>query len=269
MAQRVITCPGCGGSIEVPDNYLHARIKCPSCGNAVSRLGGAPQPQLAQPPMPVHQPVPAQYQPHGAQYPYPAQYAATATYIAPPKRSRVWLLAIIIPVVIVVGILALAAIPLIVSEPDFEDWPTHRSTAGQYEARFPRAPVEKTDSFQSALGLRMMHTATVTTRGRTFEVSWFDLGPGNESEYDFDYSAGAKGAADALRGSVASLESTTVSGHAGWVCRISPGSAGVNGKYYLLRVGNRVYIVGVAFTSANDPDVDLFLDNFRVASKSK
>jgi hypothetical protein len=173
MAQRVVTCPNCSASVEVPDNYFRATLACLSCGSPVRVPGQQqtapwehkpaarpePQPRPPQQPQPPQQqyrpqaaaqpfqPQPAQYagaqrapqpqpQPAGQPYPggapaYPAQYAAQYGAYTPPRRSRAWMLALIIPAVIVVGILGLAAIPLItssgVSGEDVAEWQLYES----------------------------------------------------------------------------------------------------------------------------------------------
>ena len=292
MAQRTFACTACGAPIEVPEGYFRAKISCNACRAEHNRLTGQAigdaspgalprgipaRPVAAYPPpgqpMPQRAPYPAPYPPQqGASYPapfpgrpFPQQYGGYAPL--PAKSNKGLFIGLGIAGGVVLLILALAAIPLIVGGADVNssaEWVDYTSSAGGYSVKFPQRPREDASEENTNLGSRTMHTTQCLNGGVTFEVIYFDLGPGHESEYEFDAGVGFASAADSVKGHVVSTSATTVAGYPA-TQGVIENTKGYRGEMVTLRVGNRVYIIGCErqFGSASI-NLKVFSDTFRL-----
>lgn len=287
MAQRQFPCPKCGAGIMVPDDYFRAQIGCAHCGTAVDRRTGAlPGAAATANPYPAGQPFPQQrgpaspaplvYPGYGPQYPpqYPAQYPMQYPMQYPPQYpprksgSRGLVIGLVIGgvVLLVVVVLALAAIPLITSGgiDDSGPWHHYRSEKGRFEIDFPQPPTENSQPMQMQHASATMYRATCTGFAINFEASYFDLGTGPTTDYEYDYAEGARAVANSAKGRIQSQNSRSVGNHKGSVAIVDlPNDRRTT--MFMVRVGNRVYVVAVENHLADKQDVaDRFIDGFKL-----
>ncbi len=279
MAQRQFPCPKCGAVIMVPDHYFRAQIACAHCGTAVDRRTGAqPHAAMATNPYPAGQPFPQQrgpaspaplaYPGYGPQYPpqYPMQYPPQ---YPPPKSGKTGLvIGMVIGSValLVVVVLALAAIPLITSGgvDDSGPWHHYRSDKGRFEIDFPQPPTENSQPMQMQHASATMYRATCSGFAINFEASYFDLGTGPTTDYEYDYAEGARAVANSAKGRIQSQKSKSVGSHEGSVAILDlPNDRRTT--MFMVRVGNRVYLVAVENHLADKQAVaDRFIDGFKL-----
>lgn len=292
MAQRSFPCPQCGTTILVPDDYFRAAISCAVCRTTVDRRTGArlhveaaapanPQPA----PYPAMQPPayppqsqyyaqgpaypapgagPAYPYPHGAQPPaYPVPGAPWQAQ-APAKRGKGWIIAVVV-VVVVVGAFVVGMGAIIASKgaKDTEDWIEYENKAGRYRCKFPVKPREASNSVDNAeLGRLRGHEAACANGGVTYEASYMDLGDGPPENYEMRYAAAAREIAKMCKGTVEKMEPLTVSGIPGNVVHIDMGVSRA-ARYFMARVGNRVYTVGAhSFRPSESSRAEFFIDNW-------
>jgi len=260
MTQRSFACPNCGAQVVVPLDYFHARIYCHQCHAVLDRrtgeLAGAAPPQYTQPQPPQYGvPYPVQYGPSQGYAPYPQ-----------PKKRRWWLIPLIaVPIMMVVGILGLAAIPLITSGgfSSTGEWHTYTDTAGGYQIDFPRIPSTKTQQIPTALGQRTLYSSYIQRGIFHIECSYYDLGSGPYEDYEVDYAAGANGMAESKNGRVVSIDPHMVGHLSGSLALIK-----AHGRYstgLMVRHGNRLHIVVVENHTERQQDiVDRFLSSFKL-----
>jgi hypothetical protein len=205
---------------------------------------------------PGNQPqYPAQY---GQQY--PPQYAPPYPY--PQKRSMPgWLIGLVIGLVVlfVGGGIGLAV--FIAGASDFSDhtqWVTYHAPDGSYQARFPKAPDESTETENTPYGTVVSHTALNINLGGTFEVSRTRFNP-DEIEYDL---------AEVLRGigedaflKLDSQQSTTLN-QGGYSARKGTFN---NGETIVVVFLTHGCLWTVAVTSATD-QFQFFLDNIKLGA---
>ena len=245
----------------------------------------APNPQAAQPQQYAQSPRPAQpqqyaqnlrpaqpqqYAPNpqaaGPQpYPqyYPPQYAGQ---MPAKKRFPVWaILLLILGPGLFVGIMAVAMIPVLTSGGVSEtgEWHTHSSAVGGYEVQFPVRPTEKTEKTSTPLGYLPLHSAYCQPGRFHFEAAWYNMGPGPEEGYYFDYEEGARGVAEAKNGRVTSQERYIVQGHPGSIAVITqPGN--LRSTCMMVRKGNRVYVLIVEnHQTKHQAIVNRFVQSFK------
>lgn len=281
MGQRILNCPSCNARVEVPDNYFRANIACFQCGTQLDRRTGelASSGHAASPGMPAHQAQP-QYAPQQQapqQYAQPAQYGAGYPQYGQPQQyaayqqtksgKPVWmiLLFILIPVG-VVGILALAAIPLITSGgvTATGTWHKHSDPAGAYEIEFPKRPKEGSERITTGVGLRTYKNATCMAGLMYFEAAWYDMGPGSTDEYVFDYREAAQGMLEGTNGRIKSQKPYMVGKYKGsLVVMEEPGA--ILTTALMVRRTNRVHIIVVENHDSSDQAiVDRFIKSFKL-----
>lgn len=233
---------------------------------------GAPGQYSAQPQQYASQPGPAQYSssPYGTSYPQygpPPQYGG---YQQAKTGKPTWMIVLLILVpVVVVGILALAAIPLItsggISASAVNSWPEYRSAHGRYTIRMPIAPKESSKTEMTPLGPRVIYAADAHYKLRNFGVGYFDLGEGPVDDYTFDYRQAASGMASVYGGTIVEQGPAMVSGQSGHMARIQQKSKRFYTRVHILRYGNRIYFVlAEAYTDDQEEAVKAFMNTFRI-----
>jgi hypothetical protein len=120
---------------------------------------------------------------------YPAQYAPMYPPQYPQKTGMPrWLIGLIIGLVALLVVGGISGAILVANLGDFSDhaqWITYRAPDGSYEARFPKAPEESSETENTPYGTVVSHTALNINLGGTFEISRTKFNP-DEIEYDLE-----------------------------------------------------------------------------------
>jgi hypothetical protein len=268
MAQREFPCPQCRAVILVPDDYFQAAIACAYCAAVVDRrTGRAINPVGANP---YQAPV---YPGNAALPPGVAPYQGYAAPQPVKRKSTGWIIAIIVAAVVlpVVGVLALAAIPLFVKNENAakEEWVKHVDHAGGFEVLFPRTPRKASEPIDTPLGSRTFHRARCIAYRMHFEASYFDLGSGHVSEYVYDYEDAAWAMADYANGEVVSQTPITISGHPATRALMSTSGELFN-SVVIVRKGNRVFIATCEGHGKDDGSIaERFLHSFQLIDAAR
>jgi hypothetical protein len=191
-----------------------------------------------------------------------------------PQQTRArrgipaWAILLIVLGSLVVGILVLAAVPLIVNPagqnaPPRSEWHRHVSAEGRYEALFPFEPRIHKQWIPTELGKRELHTAACAADGVSFEVAYFDANV-SSNEYSVQLERGIKSIADGVDGRVTSQRAVqhqgfsaidaTIMGEEGRVTAVR--SLCVWGRFYIL--------INEAISESAGPDFDFFVEGVKL-----
>jgi hypothetical protein len=262
MAQRIHICPNCSASVEVPDNYLRARIQCANCGAVLDRKSGAmltqassaPQAVLTQPR--VH-PNPQRAAVHPAPaYPVPVYPASVYTAPIGKKKFPLWAISLIVGGAVVFALVAGLAVWLGVESraPSTDEWVTYTAPDGHFTAKFPQAPIVTTRD----VGNGVVVTFTICESFNDhWEISWARI----SGEQFFDFHAAMQASTEETGGKLTKHEPRQHQGMDGMYGEVDNGRF----KILLFRSGERVWTVAVR---GNPELFDFFVENLRLSDKA-